>query len=143
MTRTVNRYLKDKAMDQIDHALGRPINPLKDTFRDHFAAGAASSEAEAMSASPHWREGASDGSLTFFHVTAEGRKALSAYLKEISDPHRLYRLTWHGHSISVVATSRGRARYNGFLVARDVHSDLTFKSFMRDLRSCVTVERPA
>ena len=143
MTRTVNRYLQDKAMDDIDHALGRPINPLKETYRDHYAAGIASPEAEAMRVSPHWREGVTNGTLTFFHVTDEGRKALSEHLKKIGDPHRLYSLKWHGHAITVVAPSRGRARYEGFLIVRNVYPDMKFTSFMRDLRSCVTVERPA
>lgn len=33
---TVNRYLKDKAMDHIDHALGRPVDPLRESYRNHF-----------------------------------------------------------------------------------------------------------
>lgn len=28
----VNRYLKDKAMDHIDHALGRPVDPMDETY---------------------------------------------------------------------------------------------------------------
>ena len=33
MTRSVNRYLEDKGMDRIDHALGRPVDPMRETYR--------------------------------------------------------------------------------------------------------------
>ncbi|MCL8000024.1 hypothetical protein M8994_17445 [Brucella sp. 21LCYQ03] len=34
---TVNRYLKVKALDLIDHGLGRPTFPLQETYRNYFA----------------------------------------------------------------------------------------------------------
>lgn len=35
----VNRYLKDKAMDRMDHALGCPVDPMQETFRNYYVVG--------------------------------------------------------------------------------------------------------
>ena len=61
----VNRYLKDKAMDRIDHALGRPLNPLAETFRNHFAVEAEDTFAAEMRTSPHWDGGDATGRMAF------------------------------------------------------------------------------
>ncbi len=50
----VNRYFVDKHFDHIDHALGRPIYPLRETFRNHFATDANGGRATDFDASPHW-----------------------------------------------------------------------------------------
>lgn len=46
MTRGVNRSLADPQMDDIDHALGRPRDPLGETYRNHYVAPADSEAAE-------------------------------------------------------------------------------------------------
>lgn len=35
----VDRYLENQAMDHIDHALGRPLDPLGETYRNFYATG--------------------------------------------------------------------------------------------------------
>ena len=37
MTLTVNRYLADPAMDDVDHALGRPLDPMRESYRNRYA----------------------------------------------------------------------------------------------------------
>jgi hypothetical protein len=118
---TVNRYLYDRAMDHIDHALGRPLDPLKETYRNHFAAGA--SLAAELDKSPHWEHTPGSAGLQYFRVTDAGRQALADHLKAIRDPHRAFRVTvtdgdgdW---SATVVAKSHGQARYLYWLELRD------------------------
>ena len=134
---SVNRYLKNKAMDRIDHALGRPVNPLDHeiTYRDHFATDCPDQIAE-FRGSPHWQEGHTQWGMSFFHVTDDGRQALSDHLKDIEDPHRLYCVTWRpGRSESytrdIAAKSRGAARYAYYIIVSDVNHDLTFGDFCR------------
>lgn len=126
----VNRYLTDPAMDRIDHALGRPLDPLGETYRNYYAA--EPQEAAVMSTSPYWHIRCRWLSgLTTFSVTDAGRAALSAYLRSIGDRHRAFDLTFDGHVTRVVGTSAAKARYNCFLDARDYYSDLTFAEFLR------------
>ena len=80
----VNRYLKDKHFDRIDHALGRPVDPMVKSYRNHFAADAGSDLAAMFRASDHWREGRSDGDMAYFFVTDAGRAALRDHLGEVS-----------------------------------------------------------
>jgi len=76
----VNRCLKDKKFDHIDHALGRPVDPTKESYRNYFSVKAKSPRASMMRASKHWRESRPlFGSTTFF-VTAAGREALKKHL---------------------------------------------------------------
>jgi hypothetical protein len=125
----INRSLKDKAMDRIDHALGRPLDPLQESYRNRYATDGAL--ADEMAASPFWREGARGCSLRFFEVTDEGRRALAAHLREIEDPHRAYTVTYEGHAQIVVAETAAKARYSRYLDISDVIPDLTFKDFSR------------
>jgi hypothetical protein len=126
----VNRYLADLAMDRIDHALGRPLDPLADTFRNHYAANTA--DAAELAESAHWREVASHNrDLRCFAVTGEGRTALAAHLRAIGDPYRLFAMTFDGYASTVVAKSRGKARYSHFLDISDVMPDLTFIDYCR------------
>ena len=84
MNKNVNRYLNDKAMDHIDHALGRPINPLAKTNRNYFYVGIESKIGKGFDASPFWERGSkvhSDG-MAYYFVTHDGRKALVQHLKE-------------------------------------------------------------
>lgn len=129
----VDRYLEDKAMDHIDHALGRPLNPLADTYRDHFAIDAGSTEAKAFEASPYWEkaEKSAPGRMLFFYVTDAGRRALAKHLAAIGDKHRQFDVTFEGHAFPVVSTTASKARYSAYLDISDLHSELTFAAFCR------------
>ncbi len=135
----VNRYLKDRAMDRIDHALGRPLNPLSETYRDHYATFTDGAVAEEMRASPHWEGGKAIDRMAFFYVSDAGRKALADHLKEIKDAHKGYVVAFDGIEMSVVATSAAKARYSAFLSASDCNDDLTFRQFQKEC----TVRRAA
>jgi len=126
----VDRYLADPAMDRIDHALGRPLDPLGWTSREYYAA--EPGEAAAMCASPYWHRSAQllDG-LTVFTVTDAGRRALADHLRSIGDKHRAFDLTFNGHIARVVGTSSAKARYDYFCHIRDCCPDLTFVEFLR------------
>lgn len=131
---TINRYLTDKALDRMDHALGRPMWPLKETYRNHYAIGIESMMAAEFAWSPHWNfDGVSDCGMAYFSVTDAGRQALAAWLKE-HDPHRAYQITFEGHSWVVPAKSRGKAKYEAWLKISDSWSELTFGQFLRDAR---------
>ena len=123
----INRYLHDKTMDRIDHALGRPLDPLAESYRNHYAA--FDPEANLLAASPFWEEGGRGRDLRHFFVTLQGRIALAWHLKQIRDPHRAFTVTFNGYSSDVVAKSSGKARYSHFLSLRDVIPDLTFHDF--------------
>jgi hypothetical protein len=127
----VNRYLKDKDMDRIDHALGRPLDPMGETYRSYFAAGG--TIADELAASPHWEAGArtvGDGSLRYFYVTREGRKALAEHLRAIGDPHRAFVVTFESFQSTIVATSRAKARYSYYLDLTDSWP-MPFKDYCR------------
>ena len=77
----VNRSLADPNMDDIDHALGRPKDPLGETYRNHYAADASSPTARRMSSSPYWiNSGRNSGTLKIFSVSQQGKQALADYL---------------------------------------------------------------
>ncbi|MCB4863193.1 hypothetical protein K7W03_26835 [Sphingobium sp. PNB] len=73
----VNRYLKDKAMDHIDHALGRPVDPRSETYRNYFYVIGDTDLRRDMTASPYWRGDGKGGEGEYFVVTDEGRAALA------------------------------------------------------------------
>jgi len=127
----VNRCLKDKAMNRIDHALGRPVDPMVETYRNYFSTDGDGPLADDFRASPHWREGRRSGSSTFFHVTHAGRAALAEHLREIGDRHRIWDVAFEGFPSTVVGTSRSKARYSHFLSLTDCLPDLTFAEFCR------------
>jgi hypothetical protein len=125
----VDRYLADKAMDCIDHALGRPLDPLGETYRNFYATDGAL--ADEMAGSPFWDEGKRSESMRYFFVNQAGREALAKHLKEIGDQHRAYVVTYAGYPNTVVATSRDKAKYRRYLEISDVMPDLTFFQFCR------------
>lgn len=133
---TVNRWLKDKAMDRIDHALGRPIWPLRETYRDHYATDANGTLAIDFTFSPHWERVGQSGDMAFFAVTDAGRKALAKYLEglDAGELHRAYIVSYEGYDRIVPAKSAGNARYSEFLTIRDCFSELTFGEFVRASR---------
>lgn len=132
----IDRSLKDETMDAIDHALGRPLDPLSDTYRNFYATDGA--QADAMAASPFWMEGRRGIGMRCFAVTNDGRKALAEHLRKIGDPHRAFSIVFDGHERTVAAASRSRARYSHYLGLRDVLPDLTFQDFCR--RSSITLK---
>lgn len=136
-TATVNRSLSDPAMDRIDHALGRPADPMAATYRNYYAVDKVSAKAEAMRMSPHWAAGrAIPGDLQCFVVTPSGRAALTAHLREIGDPHRSFVVSFDGSDPMIIAArSHGAARYAAFLRS---DLDLTFGDFVR--RTSVRLE---
>lgn len=83
--RSMNRYLEDGDLDDVDHALGRPKDPLGETYRNYYCLDASGPLAKRMRASEWWEEGCTinEGRNAIFHVTGEGRKALAKYLAEL------------------------------------------------------------
>jgi len=130
----VNRYLKDKAFDHIDHALGRPVDPTGETYRNHFATGANSKDAKQFAASPNWKKVGQRDDMAFFAVTDAGRKALKDHLKAIGDPWQPYSVTWGGHTGLIAAKSIGNAKYSTYLDVSDCYSELKFVDFAREAK---------
>ena len=75
--------------DRIYHALGRPNDPLKPSFRNHFVISLDSEIAQGFQTSPNWELSMTinDNQDGVFRVTDEGRIALSAWIsrREKSD----------------------------------------------------------
>ncbi|WP_180966723.1 hypothetical protein [Cohaesibacter celericrescens] len=143
---SVNRYLKNKTFDHIDHALGRPIQPLKDSHRNYFAIGAKCEMADQFRASPYWEEGRGMGDMTSFYVNEAGRKALDDHLTEIGDQHRLYEVMVKDYDGQVypseqVAKTRSGAKYQ-WLIGCD--SDDPFNEVIQRIVSVrtLTPKRP-
>lgn len=126
---SVNRYLKDKIMDHIDHALGRPVDPMVESYRNRFATDADPEFEE----SPYWKRFAADGDMVFYGVTQEGRRALKSHLETIGDKHRSYRVSVEGYDGSelMAAKSHGEARYLAWIDFSDWNHDCTFGDFMK------------
>lgn len=130
---SVNRWLKDKAMDHIDHALGRPVWPRRKTYRNHFSTDAGGPTAAAFESSPYWRKYGQHRDMAFFLVTSAGREALAAHLDglDVGERHRAYEVTYEGQSRIVPAKSRSHARYSEYLTISDCFSELTFGEFIK------------
>lgn len=126
----VNRHLEDKAMDHIDHALGRPVNPRTETYRNYFYVIGDTDLRRSMASSPHWQSDGEAGDGEYFSVTDEGRAALAEHLKTIGDKHRRFIVSFDGHQTEVVATTRAKARYSKWLDISD-SSDIAFSEFQR------------
>lgn len=134
MAQQVNRCLKDKWFDHIDHALGRPVDPMGETYREYFCTDATGDLADKMRASPHWNGPQVRGDMAFFFVSGAGRQALAEHLKTIGDKHRLYTVSYDGNNMTVVAVTAAKARYKKWLDISDCRPDLTFGEFQRSLR---------
>lgn len=78
----MNRVLDDPFYDNIDHALGRPKDPLGPTYRNYYAAPTGDPVELEMAASNKWEivHTQNDG-LKIYAVTHQGRWALHNYLK--------------------------------------------------------------
>lgn len=136
----VNRSLKNKTMNRIDHALGHPIDPMAETYRNYFATNADCEDARAFRASPYWSEYRISDNMAGFQVTQAGREALRDHLKEIEDPWRLYVVSYDGYEMNQVGTSPGNAKYRKWCDISDALSDLTFVEFCKTAR--VRLARP-
>lgn len=126
------RYLKDKAMDHIDHALGRPVDPFGETYRNYFYV---IGDTELRRHFAHSRDWTCTGHTehgAYFSVTDEGRASLAAYLKQIGDKNRKWIVSWGGYDMEQVATTKAKARYAKWLSISDVDPDLTFARFQRE-----------
>lgn len=127
---SVNRCLKDKALDHVDHALGRPTWPLRESYRNYFATGVNSEQGLAFDLSPWWERGILDGRLAYFHVTAAGRRALADHLKALG-VDQVFIVSYGRDEHAVSARTPAKARYTRFLSISDVLPDLTFLEFLR------------
>jgi hypothetical protein len=126
----INRALDDEIMDHIDHALGRPIDPMAEGSQNRFALEEEGADVAAFRASPYWKEGSTRYGMTHFHVTTEGRRALRKHLKDIGQTPKLFDVTGFGHTRTVVAKSRSAARYERYL---DADCDMPFIEYIRHL----------
>lgn len=131
MSNSVNRSLIDEDMDRIDHALGRPVAPLIESYRNYFAIGEFSTIAKGFDASPNWVKGKSCGDMAYFFVTDCGRKALNEYLKNIGDKNREFIIHYKGMELKTISTSHSKARYKKWLDIYDCDHDLKFIEFCR------------
>ena len=128
----VNRSLADKAMDHIDHALGRPTWPRVESFRNYFATEAGSAEAIAFDASPHWRLRGRQRDMLFYSVTDLGRQALTDYLSQRPE-YRRWRVIHRGHESIVTARTAAKARYLHWLDIAEIMSGLRFVDYARHI----------
>lgn len=127
----VDRYLRNAAIDHIDHALGRPIYPLRESSRNYFATDAGGELASAFEASDHWGLTGVSGDMAYYHVTDAGRRALAEHLAGLDAPWAAFAVTFEGHETVVPAKSSGAARYRHYLRISDAWADLTFADFCR------------
>lgn len=125
----VNRYLKDKALDHIDHALGRPTFPLQETYRNYFAIGADSDLAKKFTQSLNWRKTGQRDDMAFFAVTELGRHALADHLKSLPD-NKIFVVSYWDWTKIVTAKSRAAARYDVFREVSDC-GDISFREFLK------------
>lgn len=130
----VNRHLENTMMDHMDHALGRPVDPMNRTHftRNYFGTDCEEQGAEFL-ASGFWEKGRSIAGTTWYHVNDAGRAALASHLKEIGDEHRLFEVTRRpegieSYSESVAAKSHSAARYAFFC---DLDLDVPFVEFCK------------
>lgn len=126
---TVNRWLPDEAMDRMDHALGRPMWPLKETYRNHFATSLDDPRNKDFT-SPNWDKVGERGGMAFFAVTEAGKQVLAAYLKD-HETNRPFLIKFDEFETIVPAKSRGSAKYSYWLKVSDSWSELTFGEFVK------------
>jgi hypothetical protein len=129
----VNRYLKDKAFDHMDHALGRHYDPAGETHRNYFATEAGGKLSQEFDASPWWERGSARDDMAYYRVTEAGIAALKSHLAEYA-PISAFVVSFNGYSSTVTATTASKAKYDYWLGVSDVYSDLTFIEFSRGAR---------
>jgi hypothetical protein len=129
----VNRYLKDKAFDHMDHALGRYHDPTGETHRNYFAIDAGSDLALQFDTSPWWAKSGQQADMAYYHVTDIGKQALKAHLAEHA-PMKAFNVAFGGYSDTIPAPSASKAKYKYWLRVSDTDCDLTFIDFSRTAR---------
>lgn len=129
----VNRYLKDKAFDHMDHALGRHFDPAGETFRNYFATEAGGELAKEFDASPWWALNGVRNDMAYYHFTDAGIAELKAHLT-IHAPISAFVVSFNGYSSTVTAKSASAAKYDYWLGINDIYCDLTFIEFCRSAR---------
>jgi len=132
----VNRYLENKAMDHIDHALGRPVDPLEETHRNYFYIVGDTELRRYFAGSPHWFSVSDrdDDRGEYFSVTDTGKAALAGYLKSIGDKNRKWIVSYAGYEMEAIAETAAKARYSKWLDISDTDDSLTFAKFQRASR---------
>ncbi|MER8560126.1 hypothetical protein [Mesorhizobium sp. M0578] len=129
---TVNRYFADQAIDHIDHALGRPIWPLRETYRNHFATDTDGEQAATFEASPHWTKTGQHRDMAFYSVTEQGRKALADHISSQPNAWQPFLITFDGYTRIVPERTQSKAKkYAYYLVVSDSWSELTFGEFCK------------
>jgi hypothetical protein len=129
----VNRYLKDKTFDRMDHALGRYFDPAGETHRNYFAVQAGSDLASEFNRSPYWALSGQQGDMAYYYVTDAGIAALKAHLAEFA-PISAFVVWFDGHSRTIAAKSSSAAKYSYWMEISDICSGLTFIGFCRRAR---------
>lgn len=129
----VNRYLKDKDFDHMDHALGRHFDPAGETFRNYFATEAGGELAQQFEASPWWALNGVRSDMAYYRVTDAGIAALKVHLAEHA-PINAFVVSFNGYSSTVTASTASAAKYGYWLGISDIYSDLTFIEFCRAAR---------
>lgn len=130
----VDRYFKDKAMDHIDHALGRPTFPLRESHRNYFATDANSDLARQFMASPNWEKTGQRDDMAYFSVTDLGRHALVDHIEALGNPWKAYVVSFEKYTKIVPAKSRSAAKYSWWLEISDCWEDLRFIDFAKHAR---------
>lgn len=120
-------------MDRLDHALGRPLDPMVARLRNHYAVDVGSAEEREMTGSPFWEPVGQRHGLAFFRVTQDGRAALRDHLREVDD-HEAYTITYRGAASTVIGRSPAKAKYQHWLDVSDARPRLTFKDYLREAR---------
>lgn len=129
----VNRYLKDKTFDRMDHALGRCFDPAGETHRNYFATDAGGDLASEFNRSPYWALSGQQGDMAYYYVSDAGIAALKAHLA-IHAPIKAFVVSFNGYSSTVTAKSASAAKYDYWLGISDIYCDLTFIEFCRSAR---------
>ena len=123
-----NRNLNDSRIDALDHALGRPTNPLAECSRNFFGVSVGSDQAAKMKADPYWTHTRDFMGTSGFSVSPDGKKALYYYLKSNWIPPKRYDVTWNGSTRNVSADKPSKAKYTAWL---DMDIDLPFGEYVR------------
>lgn len=126
----VNRCLDDEMMDKIDHALGRPVNPLRESYRNRYCTDPKKGAAMFASGYFSMHRGPNGDDVTMV-VSNAGRRALADHLRKIQDPHRLFVVSFEGYELNQVAKTHGEARYRKWRSISDTDADLHFIDFCR------------
>lgn len=130
---SVNRELKDKAMNRIDHALGRPVNPMEESYRNYFYTYKGDEYHSELEDDPNWFKASIGEDWAVYRVTNAGREALQKYLRAIGSKTRLFVVSFNGFEESQVAKTHSEARYLKWLSVSDCY-DITFGEFMKRCR---------